>query len=126
MSNPVTVARRLLVFAGAALIVNPPIVGGRTVAPAPDAGGNIAYTFTQPAQPCGAPACEQEILRIDINPDSCWIYEDIRLDNVEAVPEFFYKPILTSEALRVSSLGNVNGHVFVFRAHVTSRCAPSS
>jgi hypothetical protein len=125
MSNAIHVAVGFL-YAGAALIINPPTVGGRTLAPAPDASGHVAYTFRQPTQPCDGPACEQEILRIDFNPDSCWVYEDIRLDNVEEVPGFFYKPVLTSEALRVSSLGNVNGCVFIFRAHVSSRCAPSS
>jgi hypothetical protein len=113
-------------YAGAALIINPPTVGGRTLAPALDGNGNVAYTFTQPTRPCDGPACEQEILRIDINPDSCWVYEDIWLDDVELVPGFFYKPVLTSDALSVYSLGNVSGYVFVFRTHVSSRCAPSS
>ena len=124
MSNPVHLAVGFL-YAGAH-IINPPTIGGRMLAPSPDANGDVVYTFTQPTQPCDGPTCEQEILRIDINPDSCWVYQDIKLDNVELVPGFFLKPVLISETLRLSSVGNVNGLIFIFRAHVSSRCAPSS
>ena len=109
------------------LIVNPPIVGGRTLQAAPDSNGKITYTFRQPVTPCADPKCSQEIFRIERNPDSCWIYEDISLDDFEHPPPgFFYRPVLTPEALTLYSLGNVNGRVFVFRARVSSRCAPSS
>jgi hypothetical protein len=124
VADPVNVAFKF--FYVGLLIVNPPIIGGRTLVPAPDTNGNIAYTFTQPAEPCDGLKCKQEIFRIDKNPDSCWIYEDISLENVEQAPGFYFVPVQTSEALRLHSLGNVNGRVFTFRARVSSRCAPTS
>jgi len=52
------------------LIANPPIVAGTTLAPT--VTGEIVYRFTQPAQACDSKTCEQEILQIDKNPESCW------------------------------------------------------
>jgi hypothetical protein len=107
------------------LIANPPVIGGRTLAPTPGEA-NIAFTFTQPVQPCDGPRCEQEIFRIEKNPNSCWVYDNIFLDNVNDVPGFKFLPAIGSEMLRLRSLGNVNGLTFVFRAHVSSLCAPTS
>ncbi|MBR0754050.1 hypothetical protein JQ604_17845 [Bradyrhizobium jicamae] len=110
----------------ATLIINPPIIGGNPLVTAPDSNGNVSFTFTQPEQPCGDPECQQEIFRFEQNPDSCWVYENIALDNVNEVRGFFFAPIFTPGGFTLKSLGNVNGCVFTFRAHVSSRCAPSS
>ncbi len=123
MADPVHIAFKL--FYIGALIGNPPVVGGTKLAPASN-GGNIAYTFTLPAQPCDSATCEQEIVQIDKNPESCWIYNDISLESVEEAPKFFFVPDSTDEMLEVRTLGNVNGRIFVFRARVSSRCAPTS
>jgi hypothetical protein len=124
VADPVQIASKF--FYIGALIANPPIVGGTTLVPASNNNGNIAYVFTQPTEPCDGAKCEQEIFRIDKNPDSCWIYDDISLDNVEQAPGFFFRPAQTDETLELRSLGNVNGRVFVFRARVSLRCAPTS
>jgi hypothetical protein len=113
-------------YVGAALIANPPIVGGHTLGPVPDANGMIAYAFTQPAQPCDGAKCEQEFFRLDLNPQSCWSYNDVSLENVEEAHGFVILPNLTSETLRVYTVGNAAGHLFVFRAHVSPRCALTS
>ena len=110
MADPVHTATMFL-YVGS-LIVNPPIIGGRSLVAAPDTNGNIAYTFTQPAEPCDGLKCEQEIFRIDKNPESCWIYQDISVENVKQAPGFFFHPVQTPEALTLGSLGNVNGRVF--------------
>ncbi|MEP6839891.1 MAG: hypothetical protein ABJA75_17675 [Bradyrhizobium sp.] len=121
VADPVTAFK--LFYVGA-LIANPPIVGGRSLTP--DINGNIAYTFTQPSQPCDGPTCRQEIFRIDKNPESCWVYDNISIENVEEVPKFFYAPGLASDTVQINSLGNVNGIVFIFRARVSSRCSATS
>ena len=108
------------------LIINPPIIGGHPLVTAPDSNGNVSFTFTQPEQPCGDPECQQEIFRFEENPDSCWVYENIALDNVNHVPGFLFTPILYRGGFTLKSLGNVNDLVFTFRAHVSSRCAPTS
>jgi hypothetical protein len=123
MADPVQMASKL-VYIGAALIANPPIVGGTTLDPA-SFNGDIAYVFTQPAQPCDDARCEQRIFRIDKNLESCWIYDDVSLENVEQVPGFYFRPDSTDHKLEVRSLGNVNGLVFAFRARVSSRCNPT-
>lgn len=123
MADPVTTFK--LFYIGV-LIANPPIVGGRTLAPPTEASSDITYTFTQPAEPCEGSACRPDIFRFDKNPDSCWVYDNVSLENVEEVPKFFYRPVDTSEALLIGALGSVNGYVFVFRAHVSSRCGPTS
>jgi hypothetical protein len=108
------------------LIVNPPLVGGKTLDPVPDTNGNIAYTFTQPEQPCDGPKCVQEIFRIDKNPDSCWIYDSVSLENVENAPGFYFIPDTSHGALKLKSMGDVSGRVFTFRAHTSQRCQPIS
>jgi len=106
------------------LIANPPIVAGTTLAPT--VTGEIVYRFTQPGQACDSKTCEQEILQIDKNPESCWVYENVSLDNLEQSPKFFFRPVVTDDMVKLRSLGNINGYVFEFRARVTSRCGPTS
>jgi hypothetical protein len=124
MADPVHIAFGYLYFG--AMIINPPIVAGRSLPPTPDARGNVVFTFTQPEAPCDNPECSQEIFRLDKNPSSCWIYEMIRLENVNRAPDFAFDSIDTADTFELRSIGNVNGVVFTFRAHVTPRCAPST
>jgi hypothetical protein len=112
MADPVLMSFKY--FYVGTLIANPPIVGGTTLVRAPDTNRNITYTFTQPAEPCDGAKCEQEILRIDKNPDFCWTYDHVSLENVEQAPGFFFRPVLTGETLKLHSLGNVDGRVFIF------------
>lgn len=123
MADPVPMFSTI--FYVGVLIANPPIVGGTKLVPSGN-DASIVYVFTQPATPCDAVKCEQEILRIEKNSDSCWVWDDISLDNVDLVPGFFFVPADTDRMLTFGSLGNVNGRRFVFRARVTSRCGPTS
>ena len=36
---------------------------------------------------------EQEIFRLEGNPRACWMYEEIRLDNVDRAKNFFFRPV---------------------------------
>jgi hypothetical protein len=122
MTDIVTIG---LLYVGAALIINPPVVGGKVLPPAPDANGDIAYTFTQPLTPCSGPDCQQEIVRMEEDPRACWIYEIMRLDNVEKAPSKF-RIERAPGTVQFLAIGDVSGRVFRFRAHVTSRCAPAA
>ena len=103
------------------LIANPPAIDGKILTPAPDASGNISYTFTHSQQPCDGPQCQQEIFHFDKNPESCWAFDNIELENVEHAPGFNFVPNSKS-GLKLLSLGDVSGRVFTFRAHVVQRC----
>ena len=110
---------------GSRIIINSAIIGGKISPPMPDADGNIAYAFIQPPMPCGAPKCEQEILRLNGDPLACWIYEDIRIDNVDAAYIQFGPDERTPGVFRVLGIGDVSGCIFLFRAHVIPRCGPA-
>ena len=120
MADPVSMALQFLNVG--MLIINPPVVGGKFVVPSSSTNGEISYTFTQPRSTCDGPKCEQEILRAEKNRNSCLVYEDISIENVDRAAGFKFRPILTSETIKLYSVGNVNGRVFVFRARLRSRC----
>src|SRR5215471_11269187 len=75
-----------VVLVGTAVIVHPPIVGGKAIEPPP---GEFSYTFTQPVTPCDGPDCQQELVRMEKDPNACWMYENMSLGNVEKVPPKF-------------------------------------